>query len=271
MNYEINRLSTFIKWPPSAKQSAIRLAAAGFYYNGAGDEAVCFKCDDVIGSWNSEDDVRGRHRHSSPNCPLLMNMDAENVPLLHLDDDTFTKYLRMLPVTGNDLVQGQTQTDHMLPTDETVGATQTERPSPDFLRLCQIIINRGRSRGLMKDGNCYVTIDPNNPDFEQLRHEDVRLGTFTNWPPRAHVRPDDLARAGFFYTGTDDRVRCAFCRDHLRDWVPGDIPAEEHRKHFPDCPFVRNVDVGNVLKETTRKASLGETAANANPQSQISV
>jgi len=86
-----------------------------------------------------------------------------------------------------------------------------------------------------------VPVDRSNPDFERLKDETVRLSTFDDWPERAAsiVDPRDLAKAGMFYTGQSDRVQCAFCRGCLRNWVQGDKPAEEHRKHFPDCPFMK--------------------------------
>jgi len=55
----------------------------------------------------------------------------------------------------------------------------------------------------------------------------------------------ELARAGFFYTGAIDRVQCAFCQGFLRNWVDGDTPEGEHRRHFPDCPFVRGTAVSD--------------------------
>jgi len=86
---------------------------------------------------------------------------------------------------------------------------------------------------------CFVNRD--HPDFERLKDEAVRLSTFFDWPERVAsiVRPGDVAKAGLFYTGQTDRVQCAFCRGYLRNWVQGDIPADEHRRLFPDCPFVR--------------------------------
>jgi len=74
----------------------------------------------------------------------------------------------------------------------------------------------------------------------------VRLSTFGDWPATAKVTAADLARAGFFYTGGTDRVQCAFCRGYLRNWVDGDIPEQEHQRHFPDCPFVCGTSNSNV-------------------------
>ena len=82
--------------------------------------------------------------------------------------------------------------------------------------------------------------------LQRMRSEEARLMTYTRWPNHAAVSPDDLARAGFFYTGSNDRVQCAFCENVLRNWEAGDNPTFEHRRHFPRCRFVLGQDVGNV-------------------------
>jgi hypothetical protein len=114
----------------------------------------------------------------------------------------------------------------------------------------------------------------NNPDFSQLRCESSRLDTFHDWPATAArvVDAQELVLAGLFYTGHSDRVQCAFCRGFLRNWVRGDKPIDEHRKHFPDCPFVKSYDTGmnQKFEESTRiaaglssQSSYITTAANA--------
>lgn len=40
-----------------------------------------------------------------------------------------------------------------------------------------------------------------NPAMQQ---SEERLITFVNWPSRIPVRPDQLAKAGFYYVGTDN-------------------------------------------------------------------
>ena len=79
------------------------------------------------------------------------------------------------------------------------------------------------------------------PDYKRLRSESTRLSTFDYWPSEAGriVKPHALAKAGLFYTGVGDRVQCAYCRGFLHSWEQGDKPDDEHRKHFPNCPFVR--------------------------------
>ena len=62
-----------------------------------------------------------------------------------------------------------------------------------------------------------------------LKRESVRLQTFTIWAECAPVDKHLVARAGFYYIGPGDRVRCAFCYNVLRMWEDGDIPEREHK------------------------------------------
>lgn len=64
-----------------------------------------------------------------------------------------------------------------------------------------------------------------------------RINTFDDW---VHKNPnkDDLARAGFFYTGTNDKVSCYFCSGNLHKWEPNDDPCVEHAKYYPNCSYM---------------------------------
>ena len=86
----------------------------------------------------------------------------------------------------------------------------------------------------------------NQTAIQRLKDEERRLMTFTRWPKDCGVSPENLARAGFFYTGTNDQVQCAFCEKTLMNWEHGDDPMAEHWKHAPRCPFVHQYDVGNI-------------------------
>lgn len=76
--------------------------------------------------------------------------------------------------------------------------------------------------------------------------EQGRLNTFRYWPHSAAVAPAVLAKAGFYYLGQTDRVRCAFCGGTLKNWQHGDDPLAEHRQHFGQCAFIQGKDVGNI-------------------------
>jgi len=78
---------------------------------------------------------------------------------------------------------------------------------------------------------------PDDRSWQNLRLQSFRLQTFHDWS-NDHVNVLDLASAGFFFSGVNDMVQCAFCRKRLNNWKNGDIPAEEHRLFAPTCPFV---------------------------------
>ncbi|WAR07848.1 BIR7B-like protein, partial [Mya arenaria] len=71
---------------------------------------------------------------------------------------------------------------------------------------------------------------------EQFSHE-KRLISYNSWP---HVSPAPLtlAKAGFFYTGTGDLVRCHQCGIGLKDFSPEDDPLTEHIKHADNCDYL---------------------------------
>lgn len=108
---------------------------------------------------------------------------------------------------------------------------------------------------------------PTGAAIGPLRFERNRLATFKKWPSGAKVSAADLAKAGFTYTGSGDRVQCVFCKGILRNWEEGDRPHIEHRKHFPRCPLILGIEKGNVplpLGQTTRNGT-NNTQDSAHP------
>ncbi|CAG5129110.1 unnamed protein product [Candidula unifasciata] len=80
-----------------------------------------------------------------------------------------------------------------------------------------------------------------NPGFDHAEFqesEEARFKTFNGWAGIRGATAREFAQAGFIYIGPPDRVQCAFCSGILRNWNDDDSPLEEHRKHFPQCPFV---------------------------------
>ncbi|XP_076594613.1 E3 ubiquitin-protein ligase XIAP [Chaetodon auriga] len=63
-----------------------------------------------------------------------------------------------------------------------------------------------------------------------------RLGSFAG--VQHPIDPERLARAGFYSTGTADRVLCFCCGGGLKGWQPEEDPWEEHAKHYPGCSFL---------------------------------
>lgn len=80
-----------------------------------------------------------------------------------------------------------------------------------------------------------------------------RLKSFyisVKWPSLC-LRPDELARDGFFYTSKGDIVKCAYCSVEIGQWGYDTNVKEEHKKAVPNCPMVTgtvedNVPIDNV-------------------------
>lgn len=79
---------------------------------------------------------------------------------------------------------------------------------------------------------------PAHPEFATER---ARLASFTGWSPSMAQRPEQMANAGFFYTGRGDCVKCFFCDGECRSWETHDDPWEQHALHFGRCEFVKTV------------------------------
>lgn len=210
---ESYRLASFSKWPPLDGVSSVSLARSGFYYGGSGHSVCCWRCKEAIDIGTIGDKYKNFHRTISPVCGVELPADLLNISL-QLPDYNINP-------------RGITQADN------------SSKCSESELILESVKVRAG-ARGIF---DTKIKLKLNDPDFDLLRRELVRLQTFRIWPRTNSARPDDLAKAAFFYTGTGDKVRCAFCRDVKGSWSPADVPDDEHRKISPDCPFV----CGNLI------------------------
>ncbi|XP_053564837.1 baculoviral IAP repeat-containing protein 7 isoform X1 [Bombina bombina] len=91
--------------------------------------------------------------------------------------------------------------------------------------------------------------------YPELESEQQRLDTYRNWPRYAEVSPEQLAQAGFFYTGHTDNVKCFHCDGGLRNWERGDDPWREHARWFPECEFLVQ-SKGQAFVRTVQEAYL---------------
>uniref|UniRef100_A0A8C2STE2 RING-type E3 ubiquitin transferase n=1 Tax=Coturnix japonica TaxID=93934 RepID=A0A8C2STE2_COTJA len=96
----------------------------------------------------------------------------------------------------------------------------------------------GQILSLLQRIDSEETALPNQPEYPEMASEEMRLSTFQNWPQYTEIRPEELARAGFFYTGQGDVVRCFYCDAGMRNWAFGDDPWREHAKWYPRCEFL---------------------------------
>ncbi|XP_053389606.1 baculoviral IAP repeat-containing protein 7-like [Mercenaria mercenaria] len=77
---------------------------------------------------------------------------------------------------------------------------------------------------------------PKHPDFAIRR---ARLSSFSQWTKGHVMKPEDLAEAGFYFSGVRDFVRCFFCGGGLKNWEYGDSPWIEHARRFSTCAYIK--------------------------------
>lgn len=78
---------------------------------------------------------------------------------------------------------------------------------------------------LGQDSN--LETDDYTADYSQMNR---RLDSFRGSGLAQLVPAENLARAGFYFTGPDDRVRCFSCQKTVENWCMGDAPVERHKE-----------------------------------------
>jgi len=74
------------------------------------------------------------------------------------------------------------------------------------------------------------------PSWDLTTYEN-RLRTFDGVWKLQFITPNQMAKAGLYYLGIQDRVRCLFCSKEFDYWQRGDDPSVEHKRQSPQCPF----------------------------------
>ncbi|XP_012585345.1 PREDICTED: baculoviral IAP repeat-containing protein 2 isoform X1 [Condylura cristata] len=208
---ELYRMSTYSAFPAGVPVSERSLARAGFYYTGVIDKVKCFCCGLMLDNWKQGDNPIEKHKQLYPSCSFIQN-------LLSVTNLDFTS-------KNNSLVR--TNSAHSLsPTLEHSGSS-----SGSYSNLSLNPIN---SR-TVEDFSPVRT----NPYSYAMSTEEARFLTYHMWP-LTFLSPSELARAGFYYLGPGDRVACFACGGTLSNWEPKDDAMSEHRRHFPNCPFLEN-------------------------------
>ncbi|KAG1647687.1 Baculoviral IAP repeat-containing protein 7-B [Nymphon striatum] len=213
---ESERLKTFENgWTSTVDPS--KLAQAGFYNMFTMDKVQCAFCYGIVGNWEEQDDPLTEHVRHFPLCPFLLRIDTLNVPISNagsrLGSDVCTRYNQLTSIS-----EGGNDVKTKL---EKIGIHVPEplhRSQASLgTRLCSFITYNAR------------------------------------WPSEHIVTSLSLARAGFFYKGITDSVRCFYCNVCLSNWGPDDIPFAEHARWQPRCGYVKMVKGEAYIKECRLK------------------
>uniref|UniRef100_K7DRD3 RING-type E3 ubiquitin transferase n=1 Tax=Pan troglodytes TaxID=9598 RepID=K7DRD3_PANTR len=207
---ELYRMSTYSTFPAGVPVSERSLARAGFYYTGVNDKVKCFCCGLMLDNWKLGDSPIQKHKQLYPSCSFIQNLVSAS-----------------LGSTSKNTSPMRNSFAHSLsPTLEHSslfsGSYSSLSPNPLNSRAVEDISS---SR--------------TNPYSYAMSTEEARFLTYHMWP-LTFLSPSELARAGFYYIGPGDRVACFACGGKLSNWEPKDDAMSEHRRHFPNCPFLEN-------------------------------
>ncbi|XP_017862779.1 PREDICTED: death-associated inhibitor of apoptosis 1 [Drosophila arizonae] len=227
---EDERLKTFETWPLPWLDKNV-LAQTGMFYTNEDDKCKCYFCEVEIGRWVHEDHPVNEHLRWSPNCPLLRRRTTNNLPI---NADALD---RNLPQASYD-VCGSNDTSSLdirenaysegLPSIQSTGMNSFQPARAASLGSSTTPASTNSSSG----GNYF-------PEYPEYAIESARLRSFEDWPRNMKQKPQQLAEAGFFYTGVGDRVRCFSCGGGLKDWDDNDEPWEQHALWLGQCRFVK--------------------------------
>jgi len=89
------------------------------------------------------------------------------------------------------------------------------------------------------DGSLTGKFEPCHTSMCEItrRQETFTNSTWTQTSPSA----EDLALAGFFYSGTGNSVTCFYCNGSLQKWGENDNPKVEHARWFPNCLYAKHL------------------------------
>ncbi|XP_074072660.1 baculoviral IAP repeat-containing protein 2-like [Macrotis lagotis] len=210
---ELYRISTYSAFPVNVPISERSLARAGFYYTGVNDRVKCFCCGLILDNWKQGDNAIDKHKKLYPSCTFIRNLIAAN----NLGSSSQSE---VCPSGMSNVTCSSS------PSSEQIGyfsvSYSSFPPEPVTSRVVD-------------------DLSPLNASTYSysMRTEEARFLSYYSWP-LTFMSPLDLAKAGFYYIGPGDMVACFACGGKLSNWEPNDDALSEHRRHFPNCPFLEN-------------------------------
>ncbi|KYN30909.1 Apoptosis inhibitor IAP, partial [Trachymyrmex septentrionalis] len=226
--FEAARLKSFHIWPHSWKKSE-EFAAAGFFYTGESDIVKCFECGKELWKWKVDDDPMVDHQRWFAKCRFIRKIPCGNVPI-STDPSA-------IPTSVPEGV------------DECGIYVQTNMPKSSPTHEDQV------NFGLKE-----LALKPRYPVYVNYA---ARLASYDKWPKAMSQTKEELATAGFYYTGSGDETLCYYCGGGLMDWDPQDDPWVEHAKWFNQCPYLlvtKGLEfVNNIRKPYTETETSAST------------
>lgn len=223
--FESTRLASYKGWPKEYMKPE-KLAEAGFYYTGVTDKVKCFECQIEICEWQEGDNPMIDHQRWSGKCRFVRNVPCGNVPI-GTDPSTIPADVpKGIDVCGP------------------YGSIYMPYSGPDH-----------EDQEIEERVNCRLRASrPKHPEYANYAN---RLASYNRWPKAMSQTKEELAEAGFYYTGYGDQTLCYHCGGGLRDWEPNDNPWVEHAKWFENCPYLLVSQGRDFVSHITGKTYLG--------------
>ncbi|XP_050075193.1 death-associated inhibitor of apoptosis 1-like [Anopheles maculipalpis] len=232
-NKEVDRLRTFESWPLAYIQPS-DLARWGFYYVRRDDVVRCYFCKIELGSWEETDVVPQEHLKWSRHCPLMTKHPTTNVPL---DPNFLNQLAELVPD-----VTGAVDEPQWNIVEYFLGETSNNGPFAN-------------QTALQPD-----SVPIYRPMFPHYQGESARLLSFKEWPKAMKQTPEQLADAGFFYTGKSDIVQCFCCGSALRNWLSEDDPWTEHAANFSGCYYVKLMKSEDFIRQCQKQTTANDSS-----------
>ncbi|XP_033305671.1 E3 ubiquitin-protein ligase XIAP-like [Bombus bifarius] len=244
--FEASRRWSFRSWP-KISVDPVSLAAAGFYYTGEIDIVRCFECQVMIHDWSDGDIPMQIHETCSPECRFIRNEHCDNVPIGVDPDKVLQTERRNSNITcryGLQYHESFDFNDHQF----------LHLKHPTAYELSRLGLQNVRKAKSLE----YVTYES-------------RLNSFETWPTYTKPSSEELADAGFYYTGVYDFTICFHCGSMKAGWRNED-PWEEHAILSPNCCYLLTVRgweyvnkvIGFKIYETPAEAPI--EIADGNPE-----
>lgn len=216
-NSREKREETFKYWPVGYI-SPSELAGEGLFYSRNEDRCSCVYCWEVYDGWKKGCSVKEKHYEKSPDCfKIVMKHKAED---FWKGPNKFYRDPYGIDKCGHEVAE-------------------------KFINNCKkdrVIIDESRKNSVHLDDFENAGIFPHHDVqvFPKYADKNDRLRTFHEWPKNVmtHQSPEDLAEAGFLYTGIGDFVACFSCGQIIGIFENDDIAWIEHAKFSPYCRYL---------------------------------
>lgn len=112
---------------------------------------------------------------------------------------------------------------------------------------------------------------PETAEHPKYALESRRLDSFYDWPKQIKQKPDQLADAGLFYSGSSDRVICFSCGGGISQWEEDDDVWDEHGFHYEKCKYVLLCKGENFFEQIIERKARARMAARESQKPEMAV